>query len=119
MRFVLVAALCATMPAATVTRTVVVSVQDPLGNLIPNLRPENFAVYEGGVRQRDVIADVVHAPITLAVLIEGGGRYQAINKTFSAGGKAPSAADRAPLSTADRAPVACFETDPMEVNRPA
>jgi Ca-activated chloride channel family protein len=80
MRLVLVAALCAIMPAAVVTRTVVVSVQDPLGNLIPNLRPENFAVYEGGVRQRDVTADVVHAPITLAVLIEGGGRYQAVNK---------------------------------------
>ena len=80
MRLILVAALCAIMPAATVTRTVVVSVQDPLGNLIPNLRPENFAVYEGGIRQRDVTADVVHAPITLAVLIEGGGRYQAVNK---------------------------------------
>ena len=46
MRLVLVAALCAIMAMATVTRTVVVSVQDPLGNLIPNLRPENFALYE-------------------------------------------------------------------------
>lgn len=68
------------LAAATVTRTVVVSVQDPQGNLIPRLRPENFAVYENGVRQRDVTADVVHAPITLAVVIEGGGRYQAVNK---------------------------------------
>jgi VWFA-related protein len=80
MRLVLVAALCAIMPAAAVTRTVVVSVQDPQGNLIPNLRPENFALYENGVRQRDITAEVVHAPITLAVLIEGGGRYQAVNK---------------------------------------
>jgi VWFA-related protein len=77
------AAMCVLMPAAPVTRTVVVSVQDPHGNLIPNLRPQNFAVYENGVRQPDVTADVVHAPITLAVLIEGGGRYQAINKILS------------------------------------
>jgi Ca-activated chloride channel family protein len=77
------AAMCVVMPAAPVTRTVVVSVQDPHGNLIQNLRPQNFAVYENGVRQPDVTADVVHAPITMAVLIEGGGRYQTINKILS------------------------------------
>jgi VWFA-related protein len=75
-----VAALCLVVPAAAVPRTVVVSVQDPQGNLVPNLRPQNFAVYENGVRQPDVTANVVHAPITLAVLIEGGGRYQAVNR---------------------------------------
>jgi len=68
-----VAALCLVVPAAAVPRTVVVSVQDPQGNLIPNLRPQNFAVYENGIRQADVTANVVHAPITLAVLIEGAG----------------------------------------------
>jgi len=56
------------------------SVQIRTANLIPNLRPQNFTVYENGARRPDVTAEVVHAPITLAVLIEGGGRYQAINK---------------------------------------
>jgi Ca-activated chloride channel family protein len=83
MKAVLVAALCLSLPAAAMTRTIVVSVQDPQGNLIPNLRPQNFAVYEDGVRQHDVTAAVVHAPITLAVLIEGGGRYQAVNKVLA------------------------------------
>lgn len=83
MKAVLVAAMCLAVPAAAVTRTIVVSVQDPRGNLIPNLRPQNFAVYENGVRQHDVTAAVVHAPITLAVLIEGGGRYQAVNKILA------------------------------------
>jgi Ca-activated chloride channel family protein len=76
-------AMCVVVPAVAATRTVVVSVQDPQGALIPHLRPENFAVYENGVRQHDVTAEVAHAPITLAVLIEGGGRYLAVNKVLS------------------------------------
>jgi VWFA-related protein len=75
---VLAAAVWMSAPAAA--NRLVVSVQDPQGNLVPNLRPENFAVYENGVRQRDVTVDVAHAPITLALLLEGGGRYQAVNK---------------------------------------
>jgi hypothetical protein len=35
--------------------------------------------------QHDVAAEVAHAPITLAVLIEGGGRSQAVNKVLSRG----------------------------------
>lgn len=81
MKVALVAAVLSFgVPVAAVPRTVVVSVEDPQGNLIPNLHPENFAVYENGVRQSDVTSKVVHAPITLAVLIEGGGRYQAVNR---------------------------------------
>jgi Ca-activated chloride channel family protein len=83
MRAMLVAVMCVAVPVTMPTRTVVVSVQDPQGRLIPNLRPENFAVYENGVRQRDVTADVAHAAITLSVLLEGGGRYQTINKILA------------------------------------
>jgi Ca-activated chloride channel family protein len=83
MRALLVAVMCVAVPVTLPTRTVVVSVQDPQGKLIPNLHPENFAVYENGVRQRDVTADVAHAAITLSVLLEGGGRYQTINKMLA------------------------------------
>jgi Ca-activated chloride channel family protein len=77
----LAAAAAAAAPIAI--RTIVVSVHDPQGKLIPNLRPDNFAVYENGVRQRDVTVDVAHAPITLAVVVEGGGRYQAVKKILA------------------------------------
>lgn len=64
------------------TRTVSVtfSVLDPNGTFVPNLRPQNFAVYEDGVRQRNATIDVEHAAVTMAVLLEGGGRYQQLNK---------------------------------------
>jgi VWFA-related protein len=63
--------------------TVRVSVQDVSGHFIPNLRPENFAVYEDGQLQKDLTVDVEHAPVTLAVLVEGGGRYQRLNTFLS------------------------------------
>ena len=56
------------------------AVQDPRGDFIPNLRPEHFAVFLDGVRRRDVVVSVKHAPVTLGVLVEGGGRYQQLNK---------------------------------------
>jgi VWFA-related protein len=80
---VLAAAIGAAAVSAAATRTVIVSVEDPQGRLIPNLHPENFAVYENGERQRDVAVKVAHEPITLGVLLEGGGRYQAVNKILS------------------------------------
>jgi len=52
---------------------------DP-GHFIPNLRPDNFIVYEDGIRQRDVTVDIEHAPVTWAVLLEGGGRYRQLNR---------------------------------------
>jgi Ca-activated chloride channel family protein len=63
------------------TRTVTVrlSVEDPQGYFIPNLRRENFAVYESDVKQTNVTVEIEHAPVTLAVLLEGGGRYQQLN----------------------------------------
>jgi VWFA-related protein len=63
--------------------TIKVSVDDPSGSFIPNLRPENFVVYENGIRQSGVTAEVEHAAVTLAVLLEGGGRYQQINKILT------------------------------------
>src|SRR3984893_7506677 len=73
-----VMALAGVLLAAQVT--IRLSVDDPSGSFIPNLRPENFVVYENGIRQSGVTADVEHAPVTLAVLLEGGGRYQQLNK---------------------------------------
>ena len=52
---------------------------DPRGDLIPNLRRENFVVYDGGIKQTTATVDVEHSPVTLAVLLEAGGRYQQLN----------------------------------------
>jgi VWFA-related protein len=59
---------------------VMFSVRDPSGHFIRNLRRENFVVYEHGVPVRDLKVDIEHAPVTLSVLLEGGGRYQQLNK---------------------------------------
>lgn len=67
--------------AAQVTLTL--SVDDPSGAFVPNLRPENFVVYDNGIRQRGVTAEVEHAVVTLSVLVEGGGRYQQLNKLLT------------------------------------
>jgi VWFA-related protein len=64
----------------TRTVTIKLSVQDPNGYFIPNLRRENFAVYEDGVKQTNVTVDIEHAPVTVAVLLEAGGRYQQLNE---------------------------------------
>jgi hypothetical protein len=68
---------------ATAQVTIKLSVNDPTGAFIPNLRPENFVVYENGVRQSGVTAEVEHAAVTLGVLLEGGGRYQQLNKILT------------------------------------
>jgi VWFA-related protein len=63
--------------------TVKLSVDDVDGVFIPNLRRNNFAVYEDGVRQKDVTVEVEHAPVTLAVLMEMGGRSQQLNRMLA------------------------------------
>jgi VWFA-related protein len=68
---------------AVPTVTVVVAVQDSRGDFIPNLRPENFAVFVDEVRRRDVLVSVEHAPVTLGILVESGGRYQQLNRILS------------------------------------
>jgi hypothetical protein len=65
---------------ATHTVTVTLSIEDPEGVFIPNLRPENFVVNEDGVRQKNATVDVDHAAVTLSVVLEGGGRYQELNR---------------------------------------
>jgi VWFA-related protein len=67
---------------ATRTVTIKLQVQDANGSFIPNIRRENFAVYEDGVRQNAKV-EIEHAPVTLAVLMEWGGRYQAFNNALS------------------------------------
>jgi hypothetical protein len=58
-------------------------VQDPQGCFIPNIRRENFAVYEDGVRQENATVEIEHAAVSLGVLPEYGGRYQALNESVS------------------------------------
>jgi Ca-activated chloride channel homolog len=64
---------------ATRAVAVTLSVHDSHGYFVPNLHPDNFAVYEDGVRQSNVTVDVEHAHVALAVLFERGGRYQQLN----------------------------------------
>ena len=65
---------------ATRKVTIKLQVQDPNGYFLPNIRRENFAVYEDGVRQKNVDVDVEHAPVSIALLLEAGGRYHELNK---------------------------------------
>jgi len=58
-------------------------VQDPSGYFIPDLHRDNFAVYENGVRQQNATVEIEHAPITLGIVMEQGGRYKGFNKTSS------------------------------------
>src|SRR3984893_5692051 len=60
--------------------TVTLSIEDPEGYFIPNLRRDNFAVYEDGVSQKNATVDIDHAALSMTVLLEGGGRYQEINQ---------------------------------------
>ena len=64
---------------ATGTVTLKLLVQDPNGYFIPNLRRDNFVVYENGVRQQNATVDIEHAPVTLSVLMEFGGRAPGLN----------------------------------------
>ena len=65
------------------TVTLKLRVEDPNGYFLPNIRRENFAVYENGVRQNNVNVEVEHAPVTLALLLEAGGRYHELNKALA------------------------------------
>jgi VWFA-related protein len=64
------------------TVTIELQVQDPNGYFLPNIRRENFAVYEDGVRQKLDSVQVEHAPVSVALLLEFGGRYHELNKTL-------------------------------------
>jgi len=68
---------------ATSTVTIKLLVQDPAGYFIPDLHRDNFVVYENGVRQQNVTVEIEHAPITLGIVMEHGGRYKGFNQTSS------------------------------------
>ncbi|HLH37775.1 MAG TPA: VWA domain-containing protein [Bryobacteraceae bacterium] len=68
---------------ATQTVTIKMVVQDSNGYFIPNLRRDNFAVFENGVREQNATVEIEHAPVSLAVLMEWGGRYLALNKALN------------------------------------
>ena len=58
-------------------------VEDPNGYFLPNLRRENFAVYEDGVLQKNVTVEIEHIPVSVALLLEFGGRYHELNKRLA------------------------------------
>src|SRR6266404_6907008 len=59
-------------------------VQDPNGYFIPNLRRDNFAVYDDGVRQTNATVEIENSNVSLGLLLEYGGRYQGLNKDLVA-----------------------------------
>lgn len=63
--------------------TIKMLVQDPNGYFIPNIRRDNFAVYENNSRQQNATVEIEHAPVTLAVLMEYGARFEALNKALA------------------------------------
>jgi VWFA-related protein len=63
--------------------TAKVHVEDPNGYFLPNLRRENFAVYEDGVRQKNVTVEIERSPATIAMMLEFGGRYHELNQTLA------------------------------------
>src|ERR1700686_4261945 len=68
---------------ATGMVTMKLLVQDPNGYFIPNLRRDNFGVYENDVRQKNTAVEVEHAPVSLVLLLEWGGRYPGVNKVLA------------------------------------
>jgi Ca-activated chloride channel homolog len=68
---------------ATQLVTVKMLVQDPNGYFIPNIRRDNFAVYEDGIRQHNATVEIEHSPVSVAMLLEWGGRYSAFNKALA------------------------------------
>ncbi len=55
---------------ATGVVTMKLLVQDPNGYFIPNLRADNFVVYENGIRQQLASASIERAPASIGLLLE-------------------------------------------------
>ncbi len=72
-----------TFDSATGIVTLKLLVQDPNGYFIPNIRRDNFVIYENGVRQENVTCDIEHAPVSLLILLEFGGRAPGFNRLAS------------------------------------
>lgn len=65
------------------TVTIKLRVEDPSGYFLPNIRRDDFAVYEDGVKQKIVTVEVEHAPVSVALLLELGGHYHTLNQTLA------------------------------------
>lgn len=63
--------------------TMKIHVEDPNGYFIPNIRRDDFVVYEDGVRQKDVDVEIEHASVTIALIFEYGGRFHELNKALA------------------------------------
>lgn len=68
---------------ATGLVTLKLLVQDLHGYFIPDLRRDNFVVYENDVRQTNATVEIEHAPVSLALALECGGRYPNLNKILA------------------------------------
>jgi VWFA-related protein len=69
---------------APLSRTVTIKlhVEDPNGYFLPNIRRDNFAVYEDGVRQKNVTVEIEHSPVSIALLMEFGSRYHELQEAL-------------------------------------
>jgi Ca-activated chloride channel family protein len=47
---------------------------------LPSAHPDDFVVYENGVRQQNVDVTVEHVPMSIGILLEYGGRYHTLNE---------------------------------------
>lgn len=65
---------------ATRMVTVKLLIEDSNGRFLPDIRRDNFAVFENGVRQQNPDIEVDHAPVSIALLMQWGGRYHALNE---------------------------------------
>jgi Ca-activated chloride channel homolog len=70
---------------ATQVVTIKMLVQDPNGYFIPNIRRDNFVVYENDMRQQNATVEVEHGPVSIGLLVEHGGRLKALNKALGEG----------------------------------
>jgi hypothetical protein len=83
---------------ATRMVTVKLLVQDANGYFIPNIRRDNFVVYENGVRQQNAAVEIEHAPVKIGLLMEFGGRAQALNRTKLQCGNITTKSKSSPIS---------------------
>ncbi len=67
---------------ATGVVTMKLLVQDPNGYFIPNLRADNFVVYENGVRQQLASASVERAPAAIGLLLESASPMRGLGEAL-------------------------------------
>jgi VWFA-related protein len=55
-------------------------VQDPNGFFVPNIRRDNFVIFENNVLQSNATVEIEHSPVSLALLMEYGGRQKVLTR---------------------------------------